>query len=196
MGKEIKIEGNKPKKRWKAATKLKVGLAICEEYAKNENTIDSICKAYGVEFQTFAGWAGLKQANGLVAEIAEAYKNAKEKANETYLTNLKAKARTSLQKKVEGFEYEEKTTEVKVDAKGDATPVSIKTTKKFIPPSDTAIIFALKNVDEAHFSDKTTTKHEGSVQVGSFKDLTDDELSKRIANLSQSLEQHTKAKKK
>jgi hypothetical protein len=55
------------------------------------------------------------------------------------------KAENALLKRVLGYTYEEKTTEMRIDEKGNTKPVVVKIVKKEVPPETTAIIFWLKN---------------------------------------------------
>lgn len=136
--------------------KTETVIRICEEYARGENTIDSICKAYGVPYSTFYGWV-TEGEPGYIEGIENHYKKAKSKSDQIYMDRLSRKAKTALEKRVEGYETEEKVQETDIierDGRVIQVPKKLKLTKKTVGPDTTAIIFALKNTDPEKFKDR------------------------------------------
>jgi len=73
----------------------------------------------------------------------------------------------ALLKRALGYEYEEKVSEVAIDASGAARPVRVKTTVKHVPGDVGAMAFWLKNRKHSDWKDKHDIDHElsGSAQV-------------------------------
>ncbi len=71
-----------------------------------------------------------------------------------------------------------------MDEKGEEklTVVSKKVTTKEIQPSDTAIIFALKNLDPDNFKDVVVQDHKGGLRIVSdLQNLSDEDFEKLLA---------------
>lgn len=124
---------------------------ICTLRATGEHTNEAICISVGICEDTFYKWIKEKP------EFNEAFKKAELKATK----NLAQIARSALMKKIDGYDYEELHQEGVRDALGNVTITHVKRIKKHVPPSDTAIIFALKNSDPENFSDKVDVNHGG-----------------------------------
>lgn len=126
-------------------------ISICEMYANDRHTIEDCCRAFGVEsYQTFKNWVDE------FGEFGELYKNAQAAAENVYFERLKQKARTALEKKIEGYDVE--LVETTIGEKG----TTVKTVQKHFNPSDTAIIFALTNKDPENFRNKHNVEIEDS----------------------------------
>ncbi len=184
--------------------RIELGYAICDRYVEGIYTIESVCKSYGIPYRTFMCWASpsydkfieldkkqqkrvLKQ--GYVAEVAASYKKAKDNFRNENRRRLKEHAKIGLLRLVEGYEYEEVTTEIKMDKKGNATPVRIKKIKKYMPPNVMAVIFALKNTDPEIFSETYKAEHSGEVGVrNKFENMTDKELADFINETKRKLD--------
>ena len=79
-----------------------------------------------------------------------------------YMEKVRNKARDSFIKRIGGYEFDEITKDVKMvpDPSGKGKKLKeehIKTIKRHVPPSDTCIIFGLKNSDPENFQDKVTS---------------------------------------
>lgn len=139
--------------------RIEIALKICELYADGESTIESCCEACGVVYRTFKEWVDRAEENEDYSEIAESYKRAKDKSDQVYMDRLSRKAKTALEKKLEGYEVEleEKEGTPIYDDEGNPTGIKtskIKKSKKYYAPDTTAIIFALKNTDPERFKDR------------------------------------------
>jgi transposase-like protein len=110
--------------------------SICELTASGEYTIKSICKKVGIAQSTYFDWL----ANKL--EFSERIKKAEEEQNR----NIIKLAKKQLYKKIEGYNYEEETIDQFIDKDGNKR-ANKKIVTKYVPPSDTAIIFAIKNYE-------------------------------------------------
>jgi hypothetical protein len=118
----------------------KIALAdkICEQYESDVVTIESCCNAFGISESIFSLW--VKE----IGEIGERYKASKHKQECFQKQRIRQKAKTSLEKMVEGYEYEEVTTEGReVNGKFQAVKQVKKTIK--VQPVSNLIIFALTN---------------------------------------------------
>lgn len=151
-------------KRTDEAEKLAKVNLILEAYIYNRDekgsplTIQSCCAAYNLPYRTFMGWCSQ------LAEIAQLYKQADALRSQYYKDELKADARNSLKKLINGYQFDEVTQEgafVKDGSTGQMKFVPngvFKRVTKYNGPSTTAVMFALKNADADNFSD--TQRHE------------------------------------
>lgn len=163
-------ETRNPKTRWRKSQKLRVAKAICDLYATNRYTIESCCKSEGVPYRTFASWFSEGQ-RGYVAEIAEIYKKTLDLKADTNRGELKELALTSFRRLISGEEFEEKSTVVRVNPNGTGTITDVKKTIKKIMPNPAAVIFALKNLDPAHFKDKQDIEVTDNTYIEALKSL-------------------------
>lgn len=113
----------------------------------------------GISKQTFYRWKSEK------SDFRDTLKKSKVK--------LVAQIKDSLVKKTEGFHVDE-WKEVVVDGQ----IVELKT-RKYIPPSDTAIIFALANLDPKNFSRQDKQIKEEESTDSKSKSLTEKEIRER-----------------
>jgi transposase len=123
-----------------------------EGYAQEGFTDLQIAKKLGICKQTFYSY------QKKYPEFRDAILNGKIKTDDD--------VEQSLLKRASGYDIEEKHTEIKI-INGEAKPVSIKTIKKHIPASETAIIFWLKNRRPERWRDGKHIDH--SSKDGSMK---------------------------
>ena len=173
--------------------RIEVAKQICDQYEIGEDTLESCCNAFGVARRTFHGWAQhwdedpeTIEPKDRIAIIANYYKKIDEKRNINIRALIKNQAIISLQKRVVGHTFDEVAIESKMrmDEKGEEklTVVSKKVTTKEIQPSDTAIIFALKNLDPDNFKDVVVQDHKGGLRIVSdLQNLSDEDFEKLLA---------------
>jgi len=152
-----KSKKGKPTPQLTQGQRIEVAEKICNLYAEGQLTIESCCDACGIVYRTFKEWVDRADENDEYSEVAEHYKRAKSKSEEIYMDRLSRKAKTALEKRVEGYETEEKVQETEIierDGKVIQVPKKLKLTKKTVGPDTTAIIFALKNTDPEKFKDR------------------------------------------
>jgi len=133
--------------------KISLAKRVCEVYESQNCTLESACESVGIAWRTFYLW------NAQIAEIAETYKKAKEKADEFYWQELlKPKLKTSLEVLVEGFQDEQETEEdvywqgVSIKDPDTGMPMrKNKIVRSRVAPNPTSVIFGMKVV----FPDKT-----------------------------------------
>ncbi len=149
--------------------------AIRRYIIEHHPTVAVLCRTFNITKQTFYRWQ--KEDKDLKAAIDE--------AREISDHLLAEKARCSLEKLVKGIRWKEKTREavpVLVSKKSKKTKpgalVLTKTVTKFIPPSERAIEFALKNVEPDKWKDKHEVEHSGGlvVQVVNYADTVAPQL--------------------
>ena len=125
---------------------------ICDLIQEDSYTIPEICKQVGISKATFLNWKKEK------LDFLDSIK----RAEELQLSNLTRIARNSMKRKLEGYTYEEtKTTgkKVKVGKNKDGIDIYQQmitekiVTEKHITPSDTMIIFHLKNKDPENYGE-------------------------------------------
>jgi transposase-like protein len=123
--------------------KIDIARSVCEAYREDEYTLNSILEQHGIKSDaTWYRW--LRE----IKEIKELYNEAQIIKNQVYRGRLQARARTSLEKLVEGYviELEEK----EITPGSGNTPDVIhkhKVKQTFVKPSPTLILFALNNTD-------------------------------------------------
>lgn len=142
-------------------TKEKIALSkkICDDYGSNNVTIDSVCEQHGISGRTFLLWCDA------ITEVSELYKIAKEKNSKVHKIAMREKALNGLQRFLTGWNVEESETEEIKNGKGKVVMTKTKKKNKFIPPSTTAVIFALKNIDPTQWNEDVTIDFGGEKQV-------------------------------
>jgi hypothetical protein len=132
---------------------------ICELYSLENVTIESCCSEIGISVRTFQNWINNN------SEYSDKYKKAKEANAKIGKDGIREKAATALEKAITGFFVEEEETIERFNAGGVKTSTIRTKRKKFINPSTTAIIFALKNVDPANWNDQNAIDISGEEQI-------------------------------
>jgi len=142
-------------------TKDKIALSkkICDDYGSNNVTIDSVCEQHGISGRTFLLWCDA------ISEVSELYKIAKDKNSKVHKIAMREKALNGLQRFLTGWNVEESETEEIKNGKGKIVMTKTKKKNKFIPPSTTAVIFALKNIDPTQWNEDVTIDFGGEKQV-------------------------------
>lgn len=144
--------------------KIDIVKRICEKYSTGELTIASCVENEGISERTFGMWL---EEN---SELADAYKEAKEKARLAQRGQLKQACMTSLMKLIQGYEVEE--------IHQDGVPIlneqgeqvafrtkSVKRIKKHYQANVTAVIFALKALDPSMYRDNTPEVQQNQEQL-------------------------------
>ncbi|MDR0682028.1 MAG: hypothetical protein LBG15_09315 [Dysgonamonadaceae bacterium] len=133
---------------------IKKARAICDLYATDKHTIESCCESEGVPYATFYCWV-TPCRKGYVQDIQELYKKACEERQENRKRSIEErklsigeKALVALEKKIEGWTWQETTQE-----NGKAT----KIVDKFQVPDTASIIFSLTNAFEDDFKNRQNT---------------------------------------
>jgi len=106
------------------------------------------------------------------SEISDIYKIAKEKNTKIAKDGMREKALNALQRFLTGWNVEETETEEMKNGKGKIVMTKTKKKNKFIPPSTTAMIFALKNIDPTNWNEDMTIDFGGEKQVFKIGDQT------------------------
>lgn len=145
MAKKKKSGLPRPSKGRDLTKKQKIDIAksVCELYKSDEYTLDSILKDHGIKSDaTWYIW--LRE----IKEIKELYSEAQIIKNQVYRGRLQARARTSLEKLVEGYTVELQEVE-QIPGEGNRPDIVNKRKIKqhFVKPSPTLILFALNNTD-------------------------------------------------
>jgi succinyl-CoA synthetase alpha subunit len=160
------------------AAKIKIAQRICTKYAEGIYTLDSCCKNESISDRTFYTWINDH------SEISELYKEAQKKADEIFKKNLKEKAKTALEKLIEGYESIETFQEgIPGKNKGEIITTKVTTRKRFVGPNATTVIFTLTNTDSANFKHKSETELKGKIEIDNLSKVSDEELEKRIKEL-------------
>lgn len=133
--------------------------AICELYESDNVTIQSCCGEHGITDRTFKNWVDND------SEIAARYKIAKQKHSKNRKEGIKEKAVDALERLVVGYWVEETETVELYGKNGDLAGRQIKTKKRFIGPSTTAVIFTLKNADPENWNENIQVEMTGEPQV-------------------------------
>lgn len=135
---------------------------ICEMIQADSYTIPEICHKVGISHDTYHRWKNEK------SDFSESIKKAESLQNR----NMLQIATNSMRRKLEGYDYVETKTvnkNIKVGKDKDDNPVykAMKveetTTTKHIAPSDTMIIFTLKNLNEKVFGENKEPENKDKV---------------------------------
>ena len=151
---------------------------ICESLAHGDSR-QLACKKAGISDETLATW----MRDNL--EFLAVVKNAEDEFRNWEHTQLLTSAKKGLRVLIEGQETEETTTEYEPDLDGNPR-IKRQTTKvKKIPPSATAIIFALVNRDPDNWKNRINSEVEAKVQSDqradvNLKNIPDDLLEQVI----------------
>lgn len=155
---------------------------ICKAISEGE-TYEKAAKIGGINYSTFCAWRASK------IEFSEAVKRAKEAFEEWELNGILADAKKSLKTLITGVEYEEiKTEYVQTKIGSPQIAKQIRTTKR-IPPSPTAVIFALCNRDPENWKNRISNEIAGKVEMEqkpsvSLANVPDDLLAQVIEALN------------
>lgn len=141
--------------------KIEVAKKICDLYASQNATIESCCDACGIGDRTFRLWAAQ------IPEVAELYKAARTKADDTFFDMLRPKVRNALERLVNGHEY----TETKKETGEMPTGSVDKTTEVgvIIQPNPSAVIFLSKGIWPEKFAERKQVEHSGEIKSGEPK---------------------------
>ena len=135
------------------ANKIKLAKIICEVYSKDEYTIATVLNYFSIKHtRTWLDWANEHP------EIRQMYEDAKDEKNKRYKLKVTERAKTGLERKLEGYTVNLKTIKRRV-AKPDekkAGPDIILVeetivTERYIPPSDKLIEFVLTNHEAGEY---------------------------------------------
>ena len=118
--------------------------AITDLIEKDSYKVEEICEIVKISKDTYYRWLNENP------DFSDALKKAETK----FLQKIKANARKSLNKLVEGYEYEEKSTTYIDDGSGKQKIKETKTVKKHVSPNAVSVIFALKNTNPEDFKDR------------------------------------------
>lgn len=122
----------------------KLARSIAKDLAEAKGTIYQICAKHKISHETYYRW--IKDIPSFNEIIKEAERLRYEIIGESALDGL--------QKLINGYEYEEVTTE----SLGGGAKIT-KVTTKFVPPNPTMVIFSLKNRKASAWKDKTEVDH-------------------------------------
>lgn len=156
----------KPQKGRKLTDEQRLDIArkVCEMYATDKYTIAACLSANGIESEST--WRKWQEE---IAEIAELYKGAIEKKEMMYRVNLKERARTGLEKSIEGYtvELEETEGEDFTDEHGQRRVRITKRKKRQVHfrGSVQAQIFALVNIDSETFKHRNSAEAEVPLDI-------------------------------
>lgn len=156
---------------------------ILELVVSDTYTHAEICSAVGISPRTFYYWR--KEMPDFDQDIKD--------AEDARMQDLVRAAKHSLRRKIEGYTVDE-TKVISVpgkekDANGKPKAVIKEqhTNHRHIAPDTAAIIFALTNGDPDNWRNRQTNEIVGKDGKDLFKDIPDDELDKRIAELEKKL---------
>ncbi len=139
----------KAQPKYSEQQKAEIVEKVCELYESQHVTVESCCNAVGVSDRLFRFWVSENP------ELSERYKKAKQNQDVFYWEDIiKPKAKTALQRLLEGEETED--VEIReLSDKGVLTGDQAKTIKRSRSmPNPTAVIFALKGEYPDRFADR------------------------------------------
>lgn len=154
---------------------------ICELLSKGE-TKENAAKMAGISPAILYDW------QNRYPEFLEAVKRARTEFENWQMNGILESATKSLKRLVEGYEYDEIENEYEQDGKGGYRIKRQKTKTKQVPPSPTAVIFALCNRDPEHWQNRVTNDINGRLETESvvkpdLSNVPDDLLAKVIESI-------------
>lgn len=188
-GTEIEAPTNLPRpskgRNLTNATKVKIAKCVCEVYATDKFTFDATLDYFGIKSHaTFHSWR--KKIN----EINDLYQNAIKLKEEIYFSNLKGRARLSLEKMIEG--YTVLTTETKRTPLKDRNGKRVegmeiieeeKLKEVYVRPSPTLIQYVLDNRDKTNFQRNPEPPRDGVKSENEYDHWTEDQMDDEIKRL-------------
>lgn len=176
---EMKGVKSKGKRGAKPKTMTEERIRIIVDARRRGETYERCCALAGI------GHTLLFREKAKGGEFAERVKKAEKEFQDTYRDELLAKAKRSLTELVTGYEYNENKTEYKADRNGNPQIQRQTTVKKHMPPSPTAIIFSLTNLDPENWKNRQYTNVDGRIDSDSntkvsLANVPDDLLAKVI----------------
>jgi len=131
--------------------KIEIAEQVCEMYASDQYTLSACLSQFGIESDsTWYKWCQE------IEEIEELYNKGKISKRETYREKLKQRARTTLERYLDGFTIDiveqEATLQTGQNRKQEMVVTKIKNKQIYVRPSVTAAIKILYNVDGENFT--------------------------------------------
>lgn len=138
--------------------KIKIAESVCSLYQEDKYTLASILEEHGIKSDaTWYNW--LRD----IKEIKELYSNAQIIKNQVYRGRLQARARTSLEKLVEGYVIElQEVEEVPGEGNKPAIITKRKVKQHFVKPSPTLILFSMNNTDKFKRNNDASFSEDGT----------------------------------
>lgn len=147
-GEEYLLPKISPGRNLRKREKIKIAEMVCRMYASDLYTLGDCLQHCGVRSDsTWRKW--LEE----IEEIEILYKDAIEAKDTTYRDSLKRRARSTLEKYIEGFTVQTTERAGLIDTKtGVITTTAVKEKEIYIRPSMRAVEFVLTNVDGRNFT--------------------------------------------
>ena len=155
----------------------KIAQKIFSLIEKDSFTIAEICARVGISDRTFRYWQNEN------SEFADGIARARDTFTETKLVECEK----SLDKLINGYEYDEVKTVVIDDGKGQPKIKERTTIRKMVIPSLPAIIHFQTNRDPENWRNRQTTELTGNGGKDLFEGVSNEELEERIAELEKKL---------
>lgn len=148
----------------------KEDISLYDKYVKGkEELIIADCRngadLKGLAARLGCGLTTVKKIKRECPEFNELIKDSRDEAD--------LKVESALYRRALGYEYEEVSTEVRVNQDGVGTTTYVKKTKKQVPPDTTAQIFWLKNRKPDSWRDKQEVKVETNSYIEALKELAE-----------------------
>lgn len=166
--------------------KIMIAESICNLYATDKYTMKELLLAHGIKAEST--WVFWRQELNIINTL---YKNAIEKKEKVYYTKLKERAKTALERRIDGelITLETRRYKVPKNAKGEemeGVQMELEKTERevYIPPSDTAIQIALYNHDAKNFNKNPN----GIIEKdnGEYDEWTDEQIEDELKRLDES----------
>lgn len=127
--------------------KIRIAQEVCELYATDQYTLEECLAQAGIRSDsTWYKW------RSEIEEIEKLYEDAKIQKAENYRINLVGRARTTLERYLDGFTVELNEQEGHIDEKGNLRIDKVKQKKVYVKPSMRAVEFVLTNMDGKNFT--------------------------------------------
>jgi len=137
--------------------KIKKAMLVCEMYTSGEYTILQCCQKNGIKSQTtFLRWCEE------IEEIEEAYTRARKAANKVYNLNVGQKAKTELEKRLEGYTVKTSETTYEITEDGQKKIRLVKEKEHRVSALDSTVMQVIQNRFPENWKDAKSISLEGS----------------------------------
>ena len=129
---------------------------ICKLFEADSYTVVEVCNIVGITEKTYYEWMNTH------SEFCEAIKRAKD----VYKSKRLKACENSLNRLIDGYEYEEVTTEFKIVSDSEFPVGNKKVVKKHVAPNLGAIIHYQTNKDPENWKNKQSTESNVKIETG------------------------------
>jgi hypothetical protein len=157
--------------------KIDIATAVCELYETDQYSLTECLNQNGVKSRT-TWYSWVRE----IEQIEQLYKEAQKRKDAIYRHTAKQRARTALERALEGYEKELTQREGVLNPNGTITTTKIKTRTIYIQPKLQAALYVLNNFDKENF-ERNPKGETDRKQTGKFDDWTNEQIEAELRRL-------------